>query len=359
MWKRFLRVFVITALAGLALPLALILLVDPLGVSPIGIARSFGDSGLALMDRRFVAPRIIRSGNYDSFLLGTSTMHSVDPQWAEQAFGGSFANLTLHGGTPFEMSEMIKLIGRGAPGLQRIVLGIDANRWCDPRGHAKYNPRAVFPERLYDEDRLNDFSSLLNLTMLEAAYDQFKVLIGLKRAELPANGYRNQLNDAKWNAAEARKKIYGSKGIAVTALDPYEGEHLIVESASKASFPDHKLLREAADSLPAKVDLILVIMPSHASAFVNDDQAERENAEQCKRSLATEISHPRVTLVDFRISSIWTRDDTNYWDRHHIRVGLAHNLILRIKEAVERRRDAEDGVYRILPTRSTSASTRP
>jgi hypothetical protein len=56
----------------------------------------------------------------------------------------------------------------------------------------------VFPEWLYDEDRLNDFSSLLNLTMLEAAYDQLKVLIGLKRAELPANDYRNQLKDAKW-----------------------------------------------------------------------------------------------------------------------------------------------------------------
>jgi hypothetical protein len=34
--------------------------------------------------------------------------------------------------------------------------------------------------------------------MLEAAYDQLKVLIGLKRAELPANDYRNQLKDAKW-----------------------------------------------------------------------------------------------------------------------------------------------------------------
>ena len=37
MWKRFLRAFAITGAAALALVIALVLLVDPLGVSPVGL----------------------------------------------------------------------------------------------------------------------------------------------------------------------------------------------------------------------------------------------------------------------------------------------------------------------------------
>ena len=102
MWKRFLRAFAITGAAALALTLALILLVDPLGVSPVAMVRDVGDSGLAVGDRRFVLPRIVRSKSFDSFLVGSSTVHSVDPHWAEEAFGGTFANVAMHGGTPHE-----------------------------------------------------------------------------------------------------------------------------------------------------------------------------------------------------------------------------------------------------------------
>jgi len=38
-------------------------------------------------------------------------------------------------------------------------------------------------------------------------------------------------------------------------------------------------------------------------------------------------------------------------------VGLAKDLVLRIKEAVERRRDAEDGIYRYLAGPGPSVTT--
>jgi hypothetical protein len=37
MWNRFLRAFAITGAGALALMIALVLLVDPLGVSPVGL----------------------------------------------------------------------------------------------------------------------------------------------------------------------------------------------------------------------------------------------------------------------------------------------------------------------------------
>ena len=72
MWKRFLRAFAITGAAALALAVTLILLVDPLGVFPGGLDGDFGEDGLALNDRRFAAPVIVRSADYDSFLLGNA-----------------------------------------------------------------------------------------------------------------------------------------------------------------------------------------------------------------------------------------------------------------------------------------------
>ncbi|MGZ8416154.1 MAG: hypothetical protein ACXWVQ_04070, partial [Methyloceanibacter sp.] len=98
MWKRFLRAFAITGAAALALAVTLILLVDPLGVSPVAAFEP--KPGYALKDRRFLAQQMIRNGQFDSFLVGSSTIHSVDPDWAEGAFGGEFANLAIHGATP-------------------------------------------------------------------------------------------------------------------------------------------------------------------------------------------------------------------------------------------------------------------
>ena len=135
--------------------LALILLVDPLGVSPVALVEP--KAGYALKDRRFIAQQLIRSGQFDSFLLGSSTIHSVDPKWAEAAFGGEFANLAIHGATPHELARVLEAIERSKPRLRTIVLGLDSRRWCSHEPPQTYHPKAVFPELLYDADRLDDF----------------------------------------------------------------------------------------------------------------------------------------------------------------------------------------------------------
>ena len=206
---------------------------------------------------------------------------------------------------------MVRLIGQAAT-VRRLILGVDVARWCETNGYKQYRRDAVFPEWLYDKSRLDDFSALFNLDMVEWAYEQLKLLLGLDSPAVPANGYRNFLNEKLWTAARAKEKLYGSKGIAVAALDPYESPNLNLPSVPSQIFPDLRLLRQAADSLPATTELIVVIMPSHASSFLNDDKDERDTIEQCKRSIATEITYPRVTVLDFRIPSIWTRNATTF-----------------------------------------------
>src|SRR5258708_7360255 len=108
MWKRFVGVFALTALSGLAIVAAAIALIDPLAVSPLRIV---SDKILPQTNRRYLLPAIVRSSRFDSYVVGTSTVHSLNPLLVADRLGGTFANLALHGGTPYEQAQVVRLIG--------------------------------------------------------------------------------------------------------------------------------------------------------------------------------------------------------------------------------------------------------
>jgi hypothetical protein len=360
MWSRFLWGFAITGLGGLASALFFVLLVDPLGVSPIGVMPK---NGYAVSDRRFDAPQIIASGTFDSFLVGTSTIHHVDPQWADDAFGGRFATVAIHGGTPYELTKMMQLIGREAPQTKRIIIGLDARRWCKTTPYDQYNPKIAFPDWLYDENRINDFEGVLNLKMLGYSLRQVEIALGQRPPSIPADGYHNNLVEAKWSLSLARKNLYNGRkrkqDAAALGLD--DADEAAFDTTEKHEHPDLTFLLDALAALPPEADLIVAVLPSHITAIRKRD---RGDIEQCKREIAALVDARRGELVDFRIDSIWTRDDENFWDENHTRVRVAEGLIKRLREAKDGRRDAGDGVYRVLAggkpsPRSAEATVRP
>ena len=343
MWKRFLRAFAITGAAALALVIALVLLVDPLGVSPVGLFEP--KAGFALKDRRFLVQQLIRSGQFDSFLLGSSTIHSVDPDWAEAAFGGKFANLAIHGATPHELARVLEAVARSRPRLRTIVLGLDGGRWCGAKPPETYHPRAVFPESLYDADRLNDFLVLLNMEMLNTSFEQLAVDLKLEAPQTAADGYRNELDEAKWKPFKPGKdacKLACEEKVPATD----RGATASI-GTPQHSFPALRLLEEAIASLPTGAKLIVVMMPPHISAQP-DTAAERADLDLCKQRIAALATSRSGYTIDFDIASAWTRNADNYWDASHFRTAIAKDFVRRVKEAIERRRDAEDGVYRYL-----------
>jgi hypothetical protein len=357
MWSRFLRAFFLTAAAALGGAVLFILLADPLGVSPIGVLHK---KGYTLTDRRFNAPQIIANEKFDSFLVGTSTIHHVDPAWADQAFGGRFATVAIHGGTPYELTKMMQLIGRRSPHTRRAIIGLDARRWCKTESYDQYNPKALFPEALYDENPLNELRLLLNPKMLRAAQRQFLTALGRRKPVMPLNGYHNNLDEKKWTLAGARLKLYGKhpRGQEAAALGLDDAADSFRVSSGAPSFPDLTLLELAIGALPPEAEIIATIMPSHASVLRKQDRA---GIETCKREIAAVIDRHHGYLLDFRINSDWTRNDENFWDENHFRVALARVLITRIKGGVELKRDADDGTYRVLaaPPASLRVSAKP
>jgi hypothetical protein len=301
-----------------------------------------------LKDRRFVAQQVIRSGRFDSFLVGTSTIHSVDPDWAEAAFGGDFANLAIHGATPYETAKVVTLIAQSVPNLRRIVLGLDAEKWCSSAAPPRYHDKALFPDALYDSDRVNDLPMLLNGKMLEFALRQLVVDLKLRPAPVPADGYRNELDESKWKPFNP-----GPDNIATLA----DGKESAIAQGQDAerNFPALQLLEQALGSLPEEAKLIAVLMPPYVSTIPSEAE-ERARLDLCKQRIAVLAGRTHDDAVDFDIPSPWTASAENYWDKSHFRMVIAKALMQRVKEAVERRRDAEDGVYHFLAGAAAAAS---
>ena len=100
-------------------------------------------------------------------------------------------------------------------------------------------------------------------------------------------------------------------------------------------------------------------MPSHASVLRSSD---RSDIERCKQQMATIFNRRGGYLLDFRIEFALTRNDTNFWDENHFRVRLAQALILRIKEAIGHKHNAEDASYLVLaapPAAISSTDSSP
>src|SRR3990172_8766483 len=241
------------------------------------------------------------------------------------------------------MSRVVELIGERVPHLKRLIFGLDG-LWCHERAPERYHPTAVFPEWLYDESRANDFTTLLNAKIVDLAWRQLLISLGLKDAFYPPNGYRNQLVEAKRDAAKAKAKIATSRGDEATA---------------GKSFPALALLEPALGKPPPGSELIVVLMPSHVTLLPKSSKAQK-GYETCKQRIAAMVARRGGRVVDFSIPSAWTKADENYWDAMHFRVGMAHEFMVRLKEAVDRQKDAEDGVYRYLNgANAPTATTLP
>ena len=168
MWRKFLWPFALTFAAGLAIPFSLVLLADPYGVSPVRMVPS---DVVVPTQRRFIVADIIRSGRYDSFVVGTSTVNSINPAWLEAEFGGRFANVAVHGATPYEQMRVLDLVLRREPPPRMVILGLD-DVWCSRTEPARYHPQVQFPEWLFDDSRSGHFTHLLNWRAVEARAPQ-------------------------------------------------------------------------------------------------------------------------------------------------------------------------------------------
>ncbi len=342
-WRRSNRLFLATFAGILAVVYIFILLVDPYGVVPF----SLPFERPIVSSQRQMYPQILRTGRYDSIVVGTSTSRLLDPAAMGRVLGGRFASLAMPSTAAREQVQVIDYFRRTVAAPKAVLIGLD-HEWCN-RSSSAVDPREKeFPSWAYDDTPWNDFLYLLNNPTLEVAGRTLGRLLGWVPEKLREDGFEVFVPpEANYDLARARLHIWGPRG--PRPLGPAAPTPELGEAERKAmEFPALPWLDESLAALPLPVRKILVFPPVHASTLPQPGSpgAARESA--CKDRVAAIARQRGATLVDWRLVSTLTTDDSHFWDPLHYRLPVAYDLIDDLGHAMNEGRESPDGSYRIL-----------
>ena len=342
-WAGFLKQFVLALGLTLGLTLGLIVVMNPFGNLPV---RAFGSHVVMDTNDRYQFPAIVRTGNFDSSVFGTSSSKLLDPAWLEQAFGGRFANLAFNDGRAWEEYQLALLFLRTVPRPGTLLFGIDWV-WCAADADVSRFTGRGFPPWIYDENPWNDWLYILNWRSVETAARQLANRAGLLPPRFPANGFDMFVPpDSTYDAAKARQYVWRSRAGPIVPISPA----YVVTDADRArwQYPALAWLDELAAKAPAGTRVIFAFMPAHVAGQLQPGSEEAAREGECKARMAQIATRRGAHLVDFKIASPITIEDANYWDTLHYRLPIARRIVEGIATAVTTGKDDPGGDWRYL-----------
>lgn len=323
---------------------AFVVIVDPYDTLPFSPAF---DRAPATTNQRYSYPAVAMDPAFDSVVVGTSVVRLLKPAELETALGGRFANLSMNSAMPYEQSQILGLFLRHHENPKTVIFGID-DVWCGRRASPKLTERP-FPPWLYDANRWNDVLYLFNPSALEEAGRQLAQITGLREEKYQRNGYRNFLPPrSEYDLAKAQKAIYHGRPPAL--LPPVEApDGNFAAMRRELVFPDLEILRAMTAALPASTRKIYVGAPVHAIASAIPGSKSEAVWHECMSRIADiGEKHGNAFVLDFRIRSDITTEDSNYWDNLHFGTETARRVVELIGEAVAAGWST-DGAYRFVP----------
>ena len=340
-WRRFALSLLATA-AGLAAALyAFVVISDPYGVRA---APGRAPSPLMDLNQRFMYPQLVRSGRFDAAVFGTSTVRLIDPEKLGAVFGARFANLGLNAGTPWEQMQLAELFVRSVREPKVLIFGLDRT-WCEEEADRKKLTARAFPPWLYDESGLNDFAEQFDLRSLEIAGRLALHRLGLVPERLRGDGYEVFVPDESAYDLD-RARVHIARERTAAARTAQKGRLSDRERAA-LRFPALDWLDALLERVPAASNVTLTTMPIHVSSQAPAGTREAAVDQECKARIAAIGRRHGAAVVDFRLRSAVTTDDSNYWDPLHYRIGIADRIVAALADA-RTGREAPDGFYRVL-----------
>ncbi len=341
-WRSSNRMFLATFIGILAAVYLFILLVDPYGAVPF----SLPFDRPIMSSQRQMYPQILRTGRYDSIVVGTSTSRLLDPAALDRVLGGRFASMAMPSTTAWEQARIIDYFRRTVADPKAVVIGLD-HEWCNRDGDAAAVREREFPAWAYDDNRWNDLLYLLNNPTLEVASRTVGRILGATPAKLRDDGFEVFVPpEATYDLARARYHIWGTKG--PHPFDPAPPLQLSDAERQAMAFPPLAWLDQSLAALPDATKRVLLFPPVHANSIpAAGSQGEAREAE-CKARIAAIARRRSATLADWRFVSPLTAEDSNFWDGLHYRLPVAYRMIDDLDHIVNEGREATDGSYRIL-----------
>jgi hypothetical protein len=347
-WRESNRLFLATFIGILAAVYIFILLIDPYGVVPF----SLPFERPIMSSQRQMYPQILRSGRYDSIVVGTSTSRLLDPAALTQVLGGHFANLAMPSTTAWEQVRTIDYFRRTVVAPKAVLVGLD-HEWCYRNGSAVAREGAnarerEFPSWAFDDNRWNDLLYLLNNPTLEVAGRTVGRILGTVPEKLREDGFEVFVPpESSYDLARARDKIWGPESLFFPGVAPPVPDSRKAER-SAMEFEALPWLDESLAGFPAATRKVLVFPPVHVRALPAAGSYADALQTECKRRIAVIARRRGAILVDWRIVSPLTTEDSHFWDPLHYRLPIAHGLIDDLGHIANEGRESPDGSYRIL-----------
>ena len=258
-WRGFVSVALLVFASAIVLLEVFVLLMNPYGNLPHLLFRKHEITDI---NQRFQYPALIRSGRFDSIVIGASDARLIRPEALDAILGGRFANLSMNAGLAWEQYQIADLFIRTVPNPRTLIIALD-HVWCDDNADTTRTTFRGFPEWMYDDDRWNDFAYTLNSTSVELSGRRLAVALGLKPGRLEAGYEVFTPPDSAYDPVKVRNKLWGNAGPqAIEAKEPPYAP----SSVERASwqFPAHAWLDEILGRFPGRV--VLAFMPAHIAA---------------------------------------------------------------------------------------------
>jgi hypothetical protein len=342
-WRRFVAAFLTVFIGGTGGIYLFILLVDPYDVIPFSLPM---ERRIVSISQRYMYPQIVRSGQFDAVVIGTSTSRLINPEILNGHFGYRFANLSMDAMTAWEQRQVIELFLRDGPRARALLVGLDTV-WCSPNADkARVTPRG-FPEWLYDEFHWNDYLYLLNYATLEIAMRLAGHKLGLYRERVRYDGFGVFVPpDDQYDEKRASELIWPAGAQAIVPQVP--AVTLSDRERNDLPFPAMAWLDDMLAALPEDSEKLLVFMPVHIAAQPRPGDRAAAIEDECKARVVDIARNRGAVVADWRIHSALTSEDLNYWDNLHYRLPIANRIARDVATSIRAGQDAPDGAYKIL-----------
>jgi len=330
-WSKFLTTLIAVTIGTMGFLYLSIYLIDPYDMLMFSPETS---RSLITYKRRLGNPGIARKAQFDSFIIGTSTVMLLKPQRLDHLLHAKIANLSVPAATPYEQMRMASLFMEYHDELNLVIVSIDLV-WCTIDGNTRYID--VHNDKEQEERRIQEwmYSSNfwqqlppLNRRIFKHTRKQLKAIFGSRTPKYNANGYGNftEYYAKNYDQARIQKNLYGDS--EPTLKMPLQPAIKVNKSKVKTwRFSDIEMLKKWLVSLPPSTRKILLFPPYHhyKQAQIGSENEVRWN--ECKNRVTNiSLTVPHVTVLDFMIRSPITIDDSNYFDSVHYTVEIANKI---------------------------------
>lgn len=153
--QKLVLVLLLAALGPVAALLSALFVYDPLAL----FHAPWGRPGTVHENLRLQAAGVIRHGDFDSVILGTSILENSSAEEASRILGGKFVNLSISAGDFFERGVILRHLLERRP-VRQVIYSLDFIYLNQRKGYWYY-PLPTY-DYLYDANPFNDIRAYLN-----------------------------------------------------------------------------------------------------------------------------------------------------------------------------------------------------